>query len=89
MGLVDGCNVIVLLGISANRIDSEDRGRGEYILESIASIWWGITSQESDHWYQYEESKRLGQKNLIKRGGWALKETSRYLMKFTISILRL
>ena len=26
LGLVDRCNVIVLLGISANQIDSEDSG---------------------------------------------------------------
>ena len=39
LGLVDGCNVIVLPGISANQIDSEDSG-GRYGV-SVGSGWSG------------------------------------------------
>ena len=40
MGLVDGCNVIVLLGISANQIDSEDSEGGE------ESMLWNVQGQK-------------------------------------------
>ena len=40
MGLVDGCNVIVLLGISANQIDSEDSEWGE------ESMLWDVQGQK-------------------------------------------
>ena len=40
LGLVDGCNVIVLLGISANRIDSEDSGGSE------EKMLWDVQGQK-------------------------------------------
>ena len=46
LGLVDGCNLIVLPVISANQIDSEDSGGR---LDSMASSWWGSPSQKSNH----------------------------------------
>ena len=40
MGLVDGCNILVLLGISANQIDSEDSEGGE------ESMLWDVQDQK-------------------------------------------
>ena len=42
LGLVDGCNVIVLLGISANQRNTDDSGGR---LDSMASGWWTTPTQ--------------------------------------------
>ena len=42
LGLVDGCNVIVLPGISANQMRVEDSGGR---LDGRASSWWATPIQ--------------------------------------------
>ena len=54
LGLVDRCNVIVLLGISANQIDSEDSGgrKGVSVGSGWSGNWWSAPKKKLNYIYQ-------------------------------------